>query len=205
MFKIYLTISLLCCAFWPGKILAVEKKCNYDFDLREYPQTYQGKYIVPRPNIAYADSSEVMREKKMFYLHISAGLIAYEVSAAYYFNPDLLFNLNFLYQKDAIFGVSRLYTLSATHFVGDVLYFRGGPAYRQGQTVNFLNSLKRNYLGKINTTDYGVDLAVGTRWQWQNLSIGSEWFAVYIPVFRDSHRDFDFQFRLAMMHVGISF
>ncbi len=205
MLRIYLIMWFLCEILFSGKILADEKKCNYDFDLKEYPLSYQGKAIVQRPNIVYADSSEVMREKNMFYFHLSAGLIAYEMSAGYYLNPDTLLNVSFVYQKDAIFGISRLYSFTSTRFVADTLYFRGGPSYRSGQTVNYLNSLDKTDLGTIVTADFGIELAIGNRWQWRNLSIGGEWFAVYFPIIRNHQNDFDFQFRLLMMQLGISF
>ena len=174
-------------------------------ELGQVPKTYKGKAIVPRPFVAYEDSSEVMREGKRFQGHLGMGLLAYEANIGYFFNPDTTLNMNFTYQKDTITGISRIVSLTVGRFVGNSLYVRGGLAGRKGDDVNYVNSFLETDTGVIASDDLGVEFAIGNQWQWQNLSIGGEWFAIYIPLVVQGKREFDFQFRASMIQVGLSF
>ncbi len=173
-------------------------------NLDHYPKTYNGKAIIPRPYIAYDDSSEVLRHKKHVYAHASLGLIGMHLQASYFLNPDTLVDLSFMYQKDSITGISQIYTLSLSRFVADTLYFRGGPALRSGNIVNYLNTFGKTEPSVERATDIGMELGIGNRWQWNNLSIGAEWFAIYVPLIVDESRGFDFQFRIVMVQLGVA-
>jgi hypothetical protein len=71
--------------------------------------------------------------------------------------------------------------------------------------VNYLNSFGKTNLGLTRSSDVGLELGVGNRWQFKNFSVGGEWFAIYIPLIVEETKTFDFQFRIMMMQVGISF
>lgn len=174
-------------------------------ELGQFPKTYKGKAIIPRPFAAYEDSSEVMREGKRFHVHLGMGLLAYDANIGYFYNPDTTLNMNFTYQKDTITGISRIVSATVGRFVENSLYVRGGLAGRRGDDINYVNSFLETDTGVFASDDLGAEFAIGNQWQWQNLTIGGEWFAIYIPLVVKGEREFDFQFRASMINVGLSF
>lgn len=165
--------------------------------------THDGKRIVKRPNIVYADSSEALRENKNIFAWVGGGLIAAEVGGGYYLNPDWLLDLRAVYQKDAVEGSAQLFALSVSYFPLNAFYGRLGLAYRIGEQFNYRNLFVEDRLQAKTVHDTGIEGALGHRWQWQHFSFGIEWASLYVPVFTP-HTNIDFQFRLLTLQLGVS-
>lgn len=164
--------------------------------------SYKGKKVISRPNTVYSDSSEYLRENNDFYLSASAGLIAYSFNAGYFINPDSLLQTSYVKQSDTVIGDSEMYALGGTRFVGNSLYLTGQVAFRKGDTIDYKNSII-DAEEILHSTDYGIDLAIGNRWNWENFILGGEWFAIYIPLIGKEIKTFEMQFRVLMVHVGL--
>ena len=133
-------------------------------------KTWKGKSLVPVPKITYMGSSEHLREGKRYYGHIAAGLVAIEVSGGYYLNPDLLTELRYVQISDLLAGSSWKLSGSILHYLdnpilGDsTLYGRLGLATRVGTTTT-LNDYVVRPGSKQRVSDFGLELAMGHRWQ----------------------------------------
>lgn len=166
-------------------------------------KTWDGRVIIERPNIAYADSSKVEREGKTVFALLGGGLIAGELVGGYHLNPDLFADLRVVRQEDAVDDRSILFAASLGYFAANSLYIRSGLGYRIGSAFNYRNFFLEDREQKSATNDFGIEIALGNHWQWESLLLGAEWFAIYLPVL-STRSDIDFQLRALMFHVGIA-
>ncbi|MFK7827248.1 MAG: hypothetical protein AB8G05_24100 [Oligoflexales bacterium] len=165
--------------------------------------SYKGKLVIDRPYTVYQDSSEYLREGKDFYISSGLGLIAYWMSMGAYINPDLLIHINYVEQNDTVTGSSSMIGFGLTRFVDNSLYLTMLTSYREGDTIDYKNSIIDDKK-ILYSTDYGLDFAIGNRWNWHNFFIGADWFAIYFPVIGKQVKNFEMQFRILMLHVGLA-
>jgi hypothetical protein len=165
--------------------------------------SYSGKLIIPRPNTVYADSSEVLREHKTICAHLAFGLLAYEVAIGYYLNPLNILEAKYIRQKDYFSGIMNFTNISWLHFFADSMYGRIGWSWRWGMPSKLVSiSDEKN---QAPFSDFGIDLGVGNRWQWETLSLGVEWVGVYSPqVSRKQLQEPIVQLRALMVTAGVS-
>jgi hypothetical protein len=146
--------------------------------------------------------SATNRQGKFYGLHIniagSEGGLGYSQGVIFskFLNHDKLLELNLAIsngyedigfnQKHAVY---RYYAARYTQFLSNSLYLTGGIAYRyfHGQVStrldasNAIEPSSRIQFYQTKKEDAGIDIALGNRWQWNEFSLGFDWFGLYAP------------------------
>lgn len=162
-----------------------------------YAQSDENVIITKRDDkkVVYEDSSEHNRINKKFTVQAEIGFSVSPAPSAG-FGAGVFLNRNNVVQIDATegsfpllwFSAMKTKTISASwkHFSGNSFYTKAGMAYRKIALHDRLDSTTSNSV--VFGREYGVsevlaaDLAIGNQWQWENFTLGCDWFGLMLPL-----------------------
>jgi hypothetical protein len=146
-------------------------------------------------SLAFAEgsASESNRQGKMAYAGAEAGLgfllPASGGEAGYFITPDLVAALNYIQSDlsvgDALKLNAKLITARAFYYFGNSFYVNAGLGLR---TYKVDVSLENAVVGagdvkeSVSTSNLGLDVGIGNRWQWSGFWLGVDWAGYFLPV-----------------------
>jgi hypothetical protein len=179
-FTAILSVSCVMC-FMPTTVSAADSKSRF---------THSGKKITEERFTA-ADSSEVHRQDKEFYL--VAELIGFNplfssgITGGLFLNPDSIVDISYTHGSFQIWGlkvVQDAIALRYKKFESNSFYWRAGLGYRafkmKSSVLFDLTDKDLDLEGKA--TSLGLDFAIGNQWQWSAFTIGCDWIGYFQPL-----------------------
>lgn len=104
------------------------------------------------------------------------------IGAGYFVDSENLINLRYSFQNSGGLTTNdsttdypetlRAFTLSDRHFFGNSFNVMGSAYWKQHTKFDRTNA--NTYLFK----DFGLGLRLGNEWQWQNFTMGCDWFGL---------------------------
>ncbi len=147
---------------------------------------------VKQPKAIVEDSSEHNRIGKTGYLSVqplgfAVGAIpSVGVNAGYYLSRNALLQLEYSKGKlPYIFFSIEATTvgLNLKYFVGNSFYIKSGASYRQvavkDLTCFLCDTATFQDVGSADSA--AVEVAIGNQWQWENFTMGCDWFGAMVP------------------------
>src|SRR4051812_825427 len=81
-------------------------------------KNYQGKMIIERKDVVFAGDSQVFREDKKGLVEASAGIYGLGLNFGYFFNPDQILQLSYVFQN-SIAGKTQYLNIGLRQFMTD--------------------------------------------------------------------------------------
>lgn len=136
--------------------------------------------------------SEANRQGKIAYVGAEAGLgmvfPATGIEAGYFLTPNLIPSISYIQSDFTVSTASvtmSLVTVRALWFIGNSFYADFGVGQR---SIAFDFSLDAAAVGAgkykvgASVANFGLDIGIGNRWQWDGFWLGTEWVGYFLPL-----------------------
>ena len=165
---------------------------------------YDGREVVPRPNIIYDDSSEYLRAGKKYLISGGPGLLSWSLNAGYFVNPNRLYTLTFANQGEVLSPPSNFYAVGLKQFFDNSLFLVGRLAYKEGSRIKYEDSIIGNEVFD-ETKYFGIEIGLGNTWNWDHWLIGCEWVSIFSSFNNIQNKYVVVHFRGLSTHIGYMF